>query len=115
MTQQNAALVEQSAAAASSMKDQAHRLAEVVSAFKLDGKLPSAPSQSMATRKAPRAPTSAPRKPLAAPAAKPALANRKVVAKVQVKLAAPAKASTTTATASTKANGSQGDDDWETF
>ena len=37
MTQQNAALVEQSAAAASSMKDQAHRLAEVVSAFKLDG------------------------------------------------------------------------------
>jgi methyl-accepting chemotaxis protein len=115
MTQQNAALVEQSAAAASSMKDQAHRLAEVVSAFKLDGKLPSAPSQSMATRKVPRAPTSAPRKPLAAPAAKPALANRKVVAKVQVKLAAPAKASTTTATASTKANGSQGDDDWETF
>jgi hypothetical protein len=37
MTQQNAALVEQSAAAASSMKDQARHLAEVVATFKLDG------------------------------------------------------------------------------
>ncbi|WP_235582337.1 methyl-accepting chemotaxis protein, partial [Rhizobacter sp. Root1221] len=35
MTQQNAALVEESAAAAESLKDQAHRLAEVVSVFKL--------------------------------------------------------------------------------
>jgi methyl-accepting chemotaxis protein len=35
MTQQNAALVEQSAAAADSLKDQAHRLAEAVSSFKL--------------------------------------------------------------------------------
>jgi methyl-accepting chemotaxis protein len=37
MTQQNSALVEQSAAAAASMKEQAHRLAEVVGAFKLGG------------------------------------------------------------------------------
>jgi methyl-accepting chemotaxis protein len=37
MTQQNSALVEQSAAAASSMKDQAHRLAQVVAAFKISG------------------------------------------------------------------------------
>jgi methyl-accepting chemotaxis protein len=35
MTQQNAALVEQSAAAAESLKDQAHRLAQVVSVFRL--------------------------------------------------------------------------------
>ncbi len=35
MTQQNAALVEQSAAAAESLKDQAARLAEVVQQFKL--------------------------------------------------------------------------------
>ncbi|MCM5682975.1 methyl-accepting chemotaxis protein, partial [Schlegelella sp. S2-27] len=35
MTQQNAALVEESAAAAASLKDQAYRLADVVSAFKL--------------------------------------------------------------------------------
>ena len=36
MTQQNASLVEQSAAAAESLKEQASRLAEVVSAFKLN-------------------------------------------------------------------------------
>ena len=35
MTQQNAALVEESAAAAESLKDQAARLAQAVSAFKL--------------------------------------------------------------------------------
>jgi methyl-accepting chemotaxis protein len=40
MTQQNAALVEQSAAAADSMKQQAHRLAEVVSAFRLESAAP---------------------------------------------------------------------------
>jgi methyl-accepting chemotaxis protein len=36
MTQQNAALVEQSAAAAESLRDQAERLQQAVSAFKLD-------------------------------------------------------------------------------
>ena len=36
MTQQNAALVEQSAAAAESLKDQSARLAEMVGAFRLD-------------------------------------------------------------------------------
>jgi methyl-accepting chemotaxis protein len=36
VTQQNAALVEEAAAAASSMQDQAAKLAEVVSVFKLD-------------------------------------------------------------------------------
>jgi methyl-accepting chemotaxis protein len=36
MTQQNAALVEESAAAAESLKDQAQRLATVVAAFRLD-------------------------------------------------------------------------------
>ena len=37
VTQQNAALVEEAAAAAESMQNQAHRLAEVVSVFKLHG------------------------------------------------------------------------------
>ena len=37
MTQQNAALVEESAAAAESLKDQAQRLAEVVKIFRIDG------------------------------------------------------------------------------
>jgi len=37
-TQQNAALVEDSAAAAESLKDQAHQLVQVVSVFKLEGR-----------------------------------------------------------------------------
>jgi methyl-accepting chemotaxis protein len=37
-TQQNAALVEEAAAASDSMQDQAHKLAEIVSVFKLDGR-----------------------------------------------------------------------------
>jgi hypothetical protein len=41
MTQQNAALVEESAAAAESLKDQASRLADVVSAFRLGSQAPS--------------------------------------------------------------------------
>ncbi len=111
MTQQNAALVEQSAAAASSMKDQAHRLAGVVAAFKLDNKsVMVQQSQAMATRKASRPPASAPRKPLAPPATKPALTGKKAAPATPPKLAAPAAPA-----ASSKANGSQGDDDWETF
>jgi methyl-accepting chemotaxis protein len=38
VTQQNAALVEQAAAAAASMQDQASRLADVVSVFRLDAR-----------------------------------------------------------------------------
>jgi methyl-accepting chemotaxis protein len=47
LTQQNAALVEESAAAAASLKDQADRLAELMGAFKLsrDGPQPKAPLQ----------------------------------------------------------------------
>ncbi|OZA12772.1 MAG: hypothetical protein B7X94_03365 [Hydrogenophilales bacterium 17-62-8] len=37
VTQQNAALVEQAAAAAMSLQEQAHKLSEAVSVFKLDG------------------------------------------------------------------------------
>jgi methyl-accepting chemotaxis protein len=111
MTQQNAALVEQSAAAASSMKDQAHRLAGVVATFKLDGNALVAQPRAMSARKVPR-PTagSAPRKSIAAPAVKPALTHKKPVPPVQAKLAAPA-----AAPAPSKASGSKGDDDWETF
>jgi methyl-accepting chemotaxis protein len=42
-TQQNAALVEEAAAASDSMQDQAHKLADIVSVFKLDGR-PAAPA-----------------------------------------------------------------------
>jgi methyl-accepting chemotaxis protein len=48
LTQQNAALVEEAAAAAGSMQDQSARLAEVVGGFKLDGRA----AQSFATPQA---------------------------------------------------------------
>ena len=47
MTQQNAALVEQSAAAAESLKDQALKLADVMSIFRLDSRAPSTPAQAI--------------------------------------------------------------------
>jgi hypothetical protein len=51
MTQQNAALVEQAAAAAQSLQDQASELAHVVSIFKLvEGEKSTSPQQSVARR-----------------------------------------------------------------
>jgi methyl-accepting chemotaxis protein len=46
VTQQNAALVEEAAAAAEALQDQAGNLAQVVSVFKLDGRQGAAPSMS---------------------------------------------------------------------
>ncbi|MEY2893851.1 MAG: methyl-accepting chemotaxis sensory transducer [Pseudomonadota bacterium] len=67
MTQQNAALVEQSAAAAESLREQAGRLAGVVSGFRLarDGGLLAAASGSapVPARAAARLPTAAPARP----------------------------------------------------
>nr|WP_280868797.1 methyl-accepting chemotaxis protein [Herbaspirillum sp. LeCh32-8] len=86
-TQQNAALVEQAAAAAQALQDQANRLTEVVSVFKIDGMQAAAPVKP-ARPTAPATPRAA--KPVAkvaasapAPAAKaaaPALPERKPAA-----------------------------------
>ncbi len=65
MTQQNAALVEQSAAAAESLKDQAQRLAQVVASFRLA-------QGSELTLAAPAAPRVEPVKPVVATSAAPA-------------------------------------------
>ncbi|MGN7877278.1 methyl-accepting chemotaxis protein, partial [Roseateles sp. 22389] len=64
MTQQNAALVEESAAAAESLKDQAHRLTEIVSVFRLgqdamEGVKRAAPATAAARAPAARPATSA--------------------------------------------------------
>ena len=53
VTQQNAALVEEAAAAAESLQEQSGQLAQVVSVFKLDG-APSAPARAAGTASAPR-------------------------------------------------------------
>jgi methyl-accepting chemotaxis protein len=116
MTQQNEALVEESAAAAEALKEQAHRLAHVVSSFKLDS-----PSNEPASAPAPAYKPAPPAK--AAPAAKPApVAKATAVATVPpaAKAAAPKPAvvsspspapSPTPAAASSAASS----DEWETF
>ncbi|WP_082536245.1 MULTISPECIES: Cache 3/Cache 2 fusion domain-containing protein [unclassified Roseateles] len=107
MTQQNAALVEESAAAAESLKEQAQRLVEAVAVFRVEGSEPhraSAPrapapkaAPTVAPKPAPKA-TTAPR--AAAPAPKP-------VAK-PAPVAAPRPAPPAPAPATAEG-------DWETF
>ncbi len=82
MTQQNAALVEESAAAAESLKDQARRLAEVVGTFQLGGRPPAASAALPTIRHTP-APVAA------APAARTVTA-RATSAKPQAAPATPA-------------------------
>ncbi len=74
-TQQNAALVEEAAAAAKSMQDQAANLAQVVSVFQT----PESGTPSMASRAAPpapRAPAAAAHKPVARPVLKAPAASK---------------------------------------
>jgi len=103
-TQQNAALVEESAAAAESLKDQAHQLVDTVSVFKIDGK----PAEDFRV-----APT-----PFAAPAAKapptrkPAPAHHAAAVRKPVPL--QAKAAPAPAPAAAPALATAGDD-WESF
>jgi len=106
-TQQNAALVEESAAAAESLKDQAQQLVQVVSVFKLAGRtadvvrapVAAAPVAAPRPEAAPVAPV---RKPAPAPAARPvAVAARPVAAPTPVPAREPALETTS--------------DDWESF
>ncbi|NHZ61354.1 methyl-accepting chemotaxis protein [Massilia genomosp. 1] len=62
VTQQNAALVEEAAAASEAMQDQARQLAEVVSVFKLSAGVAAAAPRQMAARPAPKAVARAPLK-----------------------------------------------------
>jgi methyl-accepting chemotaxis protein len=122
MTQQNAALVEESAAAAAGLRDQAQRLSQVVSVFNVGGHVaapayvaPRAPAVQhtpvAARPKAVPAPVrtvaTAP-KPLPKPAVAPA--KTKPAAQPQRRLAASAPAAPVKATATAGAEG-----DWESF
>jgi methyl-accepting chemotaxis protein len=117
MTQQNAALVEESAAAAESLKDQATRLAQVVQIFRIDGlashaaPLPSPSSApSASTFKAPARKVSAPARALGSAPRQPAIAQSKPA--LAKKAAAPSRPALAkpTATASSSSEG-----DWESF
>ncbi|MQA18928.1 methyl-accepting chemotaxis protein [Rugamonas rivuli] len=109
VTQQNAALVEQSAAAAASMQEQAARLADVASSFKLGDEVRQtalaaparsapAPARTQAAVQATALPAARPARPASAPAARPA---------------APATAASRLSAGKPAAVG--GDQDWEEF
>ncbi len=121
MTQQNSALVEESAAAAESLKEQASRLAQVVSSFQLGAAVTGRPSVAQVAASAPARPS-----PAAAARAVVARAKSAPAAAAAIRPVAPVKtapalakptlpalpASKTPAPAASKAGG---DDDWETF
>ncbi|MDR7153205.1 hypothetical protein J2W49_005185, partial [Hydrogenophaga palleronii] len=106
--QQNAALVEESAAAAESLKDQAQRLAQVIQIFKLDASAQAALSSPARRASKPQAAASLP-----APKAKPALAAPKVVHAPSAPAAPELKRPQPTGTPVRTAAGAEGD--WESF
>jgi uncharacterized phage infection (PIP) family protein YhgE len=127
MTQQNAALVEESAAAASALSDQARKLGEVVSLFKVSGASYTAATSAVSSVK----PTTGSARPAsvtapttARPAAKPAMASTAVadrgeaavVTAQPVKSPVRAPAAPVAAPARSAPKAAVVDDqDWETF
>lgn len=104
MTQQNAALVEQAAAAAQSLQDQAGELAKVVSVFKLNAHDAESSKRSAAPRAQPMASTSTSRR---VETARPKTTMKSLSSvKPAVKKAPPAAGST---------SGKNNDDNWEEF
>ncbi|MBJ9656970.1 Tar ligand binding domain-containing protein [Burkholderia multivorans] len=125
VTQQNAALVEEAAAAAQSLDEQAARLREATSVFRLDDTAPPAASAADAARRAPRASA-------ASAASVPSIASTVVRAAASApaaargerdehdappqRAAAPAPArKTAAASAAAPQLATAGADDWETF
>jgi hypothetical protein len=126
LTQQNAALVEESAAAAKSLRDQAKQLAQDVAVLKISGSVMSFAAEQPARDITPHAEflTYKRPQPMAAkkPAAQLAGGRAPIAAKPALKLAsspakrpvAPAAAPMSSAKAAPPAK-SSADDEWETF
>jgi methyl-accepting chemotaxis protein len=128
MTQQNAALVEQSAAAAESLRDQAAQLARAVAVFKTSNVATSMAQRPPRAIPTPRMPQVAYRAPARLPKApaKPALANRPVLKQLgsSVKATTPKTALSRPAlprpnvlkpAPARQTAAPAGDSDWETF
>ncbi|KQO25978.1 chemotaxis protein [Acidovorax sp. Leaf76] len=118
MTQQNAALVEESAAAAQSLREQAEHLAQVVSVFKVNGAAYGGAVEPMRAAHTPAA------KPVARPAASQPMAVGKTAAPRITQGAqatgkpaakAPAKTPAKTAPARSPALAQGAEEDWESF
>ncbi|HDR9799869.1 TPA: Tar ligand binding domain-containing protein [Burkholderia cenocepacia] len=105
VTQQNAALVEEAAAAAQSLEEQAARLRETAAVFQLDDEAARAGAVVAVARQAPRAPS--------APAA--ARVERDAAPKRAPVIATPARKPAAVSAAPAPAVAPAGGDDWETF
>ncbi|KVE61715.1 methyl-accepting chemotaxis protein [Burkholderia vietnamiensis] len=120
VTQQNAALVEEAAAAAQSLDEQAARLRETAAVFRLDDDAARPSVAAGATRQAPRAKPAPAAQPAAAaapsvpagPTAAPATRSERDAAP---KRTAPARKPAAAASAPSPAAATAGADDWETF
>jgi methyl-accepting chemotaxis protein len=118
MTQQNAALVEESAAAAESLREQSARMAEAIGVFKLSGAAHRSTAARAHTPKALQPHPSAPKPPAAKPASKPApsfkpAASSPKAPATSARKAEPAPAPAPRPAAPAPAPGN--DSDWETF
>jgi methyl-accepting chemotaxis protein len=117
MTQQNAALVEESAAAAESLKEQANKLSQVVGAFKLGGAADHAPSRAAAIASAAigRARTAAPTVPNRTSASRPSPIRKMPVLTHTVDHKSPVPSAPAQAASTFASAASTQDDDWESF
>jgi methyl-accepting chemotaxis protein len=113
-TQHNAALVEQSAAAATSLQEQASRLAGTVSVFRLDGRAGAAAPAPAPASKPAAAAVPVPRLARASQAAAPKAAPQPRRAAAKAQRPAAAAAAGASASASAAAAASAGGD-WEEF
>ncbi|RQZ18297.1 methyl-accepting chemotaxis protein [Burkholderia sp. Bp9031] len=113
VTQQNAALVEEAAAAAQSLDEQAARLRETASVFRIDDDA-ARPVAAEAARQVPRA-VSAPVVASAASAASPAPGVARDDRKAAPKRTAPARKPAAASAAPAPVAAAAGADDWETF
>jgi len=121
MTQQNAALVEESTAAAASMRDQAQRLAEVVSVFNVGAVTARAPAAAPRATAAPRPAPAAARvggtgsKPASAATAKAPVAARLTGKAPAAPKVAPAPSAASSPAPAPRAAAGGNDDEWESF
>jgi len=117
-TQQNAALVEEMAAAASSLKGQAHELVQAVAFFKVDGAGHSGhlPPSAVRSSLPPATPFKGTERRAAAPSGGPAKRRSTAAPKASpAPAAARAPVPTLTAQVQSKPAPAGGDEDWETF
>jgi len=108
VTQQNAALVEEAAAAAQSLEDQAGKLRTAVAVFQLDDEARKAPVNAAPRRATP------PARPMTARKAPPAAHAKASAAPAAALSSTPSAAAPAKAPAKALASAG-GDQDWETF